>query len=231
LKEITDIVHDTFHLKHIFPSNDPVGRPGPYERALDSAEEIAQNYVSNFAQDFERVREDEARFEITIGQPLVSGAIDLLLKHDDTGNIVDAQVIDFKSLDTPDSTTENDWIDLSLQVQLYAHAAAEVLGERAKTGSVHLLKEKGTKARIDIPVSDEAVSAAIANIDWAVERILANDFPMRPCQHKCQKCDIYRICSKTAQQFSNNGVVPPPIHIPVDDKKAIIRAFSEFDQA
>ncbi|MDH4617378.1 ATP-dependent DNA helicase [Brevibacillus sp. AY1] len=224
--EVDTVAQETFHLKHIFPSNDPVNRPGPYERAYESAKEVVGNYVNSFGCDFERIREDEARFEINIGQALVSGAIDLLLKRDDIGNIIDAHVIDFKSLDTPDQSAENDWIDLSLQVQLYAHAANEVLGEKTKTGSVHLLKDN---KRIDIPVSKDAITAAIGNINWAVERILDNDFPMRPCSKKCNSCDISRICSQTPQQFINTNNMPPKIHIPVENKTVSIRAFSEFE--
>lgn len=228
-QEVADLVESTFHLKHIFPSNDPAQRLGPYERAYNSALEIAQNYVSAFAQDFERLREDEARFEITIGQAMVSGAIDLLLKRDEQGNIVDSHVIDFKSLDAPDDNTPNDWIDLSLQVQLYAYAANQVLGENARTGSVHLLKERGTDARINIPVNDTAVSAAIENISWAVNRILDNDFPMRPCRGKCDSCDVRRVCPKTAQAFSSR-IIPPPIHVPTEQGSTQIKAFSEFDE-
>ena len=226
-QEVIDLVEATFHLKHIFPSNDPIHRPGPYERAYDSASEIAQNYVASFASDFERLREDEARFEIAIGQAMVSGAIDLLLKRDEHGNIMDSHVIDFKSLDAPDDNSTNDWIDLSLQVQLYAYAANQVLGENTRTGSVHLLKEHGTGARVDIPVENDAVSAAISNIRWAVERILDGDFPMRPCHGKCENCDVNRICPKTPQHFISN-IIPPPIHVPTGQTS--VKAFSEFEE-
>ncbi len=228
-QEVIDLVETTFHLKHIFPSNDPIHRPGPYERAYDSASEIAQNYVSSFAPDFERLREDEARFEITIGQAMVSGAIDLLLKRDEHGNIMDSHVIDFKSLDAPDDNSPNDWIDLSLQVQLYAYAADQVLGENTRTGSVHLLKEHGTDARVNIPVENDAVSAAISNIGWAVDRILDGDFPMRPCRGKCESCDVNRICPKVPQHFTSD-IVPPPIHVPTGQGQVQIKAFSEFDE-
>lgn len=228
-QEVIDLVEATFHLKHIFPSNDPIHRPGPYERAYDSASEIAQNYVSSFAPDFERLREDEARFEITIGQAMVSGAIDLLLKRDEHGNIMDSHVIDFKSLDAPDDNSPNDWIDLSLQVQLYAYAADQVLGENTRTGSVHLLKEYGTDARVNNPVENDAVSAAISNIGWAVDRILDGDFPMRPCRGKCESCDVNRICPKVPQHFTSD-IVPPPIHVPTGQGQVQIKAFSEFDK-
>lgn len=228
-QEVRDLVESTFHLKHIFPSNQPIERPGPYERAYNSASEIAQNYVASFAPDFERLREDEARFEITIGQAMVSGAIDLLLKRDEQGNVVDSHVIDFKSLDAPDDDTPNDWIDLSLQVQLYAYAADQVLGENTRIGSVHLLKEQGTDARVNIPVENDAISAAIQNIDWAVKRILDGDFPMRPCHGKCENCDVSRICSKIPQHFASE-VVPPAIHVPTEQGETLIKAFSEFDE-
>lgn len=225
--DAVEISEEVFHLKHIFPSNDPINRPGPYERALNSSKEIAKTYVNSYAGDFERVREDEARFEINIGQALVSGSIDLLLKHDETGDIIDAHVIDFKSMDRPDDTSENDWIDLSMQVQLYAHAANEVLGEKTKTGSVHLLKDNN---RVNIPVSREAVEAAIHNINWAVERILDNDFPMRPCKSKCESCDVNRICPRRPQKFRNSDVIPPEIHIPIEGKTKTIKAFSEYEE-
>lgn len=228
-QEVIDLVEATFHLKHIFPSKDPIHHPGPYERAYDSASEIAQNYVSSFAPDFERLREDEARFEITIGQAMVSGAIDLLLKRDEHGNIMDSHVIDFKSLDAPDDESSNDWTDLSLQVQLYAYAANQVLGENTRIGSVHLLKEHGIDARVNIPVANDAVSAAVSNIGWAVDRILDGDFPMRPCRGKCESCDVNRICPKIPQHFSSN-IVPPPIHIPTTQGRAQVKAFSEFDE-
>lgn len=228
-QEVTDLVESTFHLKHIFPINQPIERPVPYERAYNSASEIAQNYVAFFAPDFERLREDEARFEITIGQAMVSGAIDLLLKRDEQGNIVDSHVIDFKSLDAPDDDTPNDWIDLSLQVQLYAYAADQVLGENTRIGSVHLLKEQGTDARVNIPVENDTISAAIQNIGWAVERILDGDFPMCLCRGKCGKCDVSRICPKIPQHFVSE-VVPPPIHVPTEQGEILIKAFSEFDE-
>lgn len=118
---------------------------------------------------------------------------------------------------------------MSLQVQLYAYAADQVLGENTRTGSVHLLKEHGTGARVNIPVEDDAVSAAITNIDWAVNRILDSDFPMRPCHRKCEKCDVKRICPQIPQHFASD-VIPPPIHVPTEEEQVLIKAFSEFDE-
>lgn len=127
---------------------------------------------------------------------MISGSIDLMLREDENGEVLDAEVVDFKSMEggeDPELNPKLDWTELSLQVQLYAKAAREVLGEAARTGSVHLLKDN---QRIDVPVDDDAVAAAITNVEWAVGRILDQDFPMRPHPDKCPSCDFRSLCPK-----------------------------------
>jgi len=224
-EQAEEVARETFHLKHIFESKNPESNPGPYERAKDKTVEIVRQYAENFTEDFTQVREVEARFEIKAENALISGTIDLLLNEDDKGNILDAKVIDFKSIKSPDDDGELDWIDLSLQVQLYAHAAKEILGENAKTGAVHLLRDN---KRIEIPITKEAVDAAIENIEWAVEKILDDDFPMRPSKDKCESCDFKLLCSQNSQNFKSN-FIPPAIHIPTKKGTSVVKAFSDFD--
>jgi DNA helicase-2/ATP-dependent DNA helicase PcrA len=217
---------EVFHLKHVPQSRRPAEAPGPYERARDKAIEITREYARDYGQDFERRREIEARFEISAQDCLISGSIDLLLREDINGHVLDAEVVDFKAMeggDSPEDNVDMDWLDLSLQVQLYARGAREVLGENARTGSVHLLKDN---QRVQVPVTDDAVSAAVANVEWAVSGILARDYPMRPHPEKCSECDFQRICPKRAQPFRFTEELPPAIHIPNDRRLA--RAFSEF---
>ena len=119
------------------------------------------------------------------GRAVISGSIDLLLREDENGNILEARVIDFKPLEGGENPEDNDavdWTELALQVQLYAMGAREVLGENARTGAVHFLKDN---QRIDVPVDDAAVEAAVANVEWAVDRVLDGDLPMRPHPAKC----------------------------------------------
>lgn len=221
------VVEDIFHLKHVQPSNDPQARPGPYERARTRATELVTTYAQEFSMDFERRREVEARFEIPVNGAVVSGAIDLMLKEDANGNIVDACVIDFKTLGGGEDPLENEdleWTELALQVQLYAKAARDVLGHVADQGYVHLLKDA---QRLEIPVDDSAVGAALENVEWAVDRIVASDFPMRPERAKCENCDFHRICPMRPQGFSA-GTTPPPIHVP-PNQRLMVSAFRSFD--
>lgn len=226
--EARELGQQLFHLKHVPQSGDPE-RPGPYERARDSAGEILANYATEYADDFSHRRQVELRFEVPIEQGVISGSIDLLLHYDDAGNLIEAGVIDFKTMeggDAPEENRELDWTELVLQVQLYALGAREVRGEHARTGAVHLLKDG---QRIDVPVDEDAVAAAVANVEWAVDRILVRDFPMRPQAEKCLACDYVALCAKESESFATDGI-PPPIHL-VGGEPQLCRAFSEFDDA
>lgn len=229
-EEAEEIAEDVFHLKHVFPSRDPE-REGPYERARNASKRLVGNYAEGYPEDFAQSRSLEQRFEIKADKALITGSIDLLLREDSDRNILEARVIDFKSIDYPEGQLNPFfWLNLSLQVQLYAYAADIVLGENAKTGSVHLLKAPNTEVpnRVDVPITDEAIESAIQNIEWAVNRILEREFPMRPSNGKCAGCDFRKICSKQRQEF-NSTEVPNPIHIPATDGTSEIRVRSFSD--
>lgn len=213
--EVTDIVEKTFMLKHVFPSKDPENRPGSYERAKALLERILKEYSIKYASDFGRLRQDEARFEISVKDALVTGAIDLLLKEDPEHHITTADVIDFKTMELPDDAKDYDWRDMSLQVQLYSKAAKEIMGENVETGYIHTLKDN---QRTPIPVDKDSVDNAIKVIEWAVSGILADDFPMRPCNNKCKICDFKVMCSQKAESFKRADI-PPAINTPDGEKK------------
>lgn len=232
-EEAEEIAEDIFHLKHVFPSRDPE-REGPYERARKASKRLVGNYAKDYPEDFVQSRSLEQRFEIKADKALITGSIDLLLREDNDGNILEARVIDFKSMDFPDGQLNPFfWINLSLQVQLYAYAADIVLGENAKTGSVHLLKAPNSEEvpnRVNVPITDDSIASAIQNIKWAVNRILEGEFPMRPSKEKCEECDFRKICSKQRQEF-NSTEVPSPIHIPETNGTTgiIVRSFSDVE--
>jgi DNA helicase-2/ATP-dependent DNA helicase PcrA len=224
--EAAEVAEQVFHLKHVPQSRDPVNNPGPYERGRDRSVRIAREYVGSYGEDFQRRRQVEARFEIPARDCVIAGSIDLLLREDEAGRVLEAEVVDFKAIQGGDEPARNedlDWTELSLQVQLYARAAQEVLGENARTGSVHLLKDN---QRVSVPVTDDAVRAAVDNIEWAVRGILAGDFPMRPHPEKCADCDFARLCPREAQDFQFSTQPPPEILVPLGRQFA--RAFSQF---
>ena len=223
------LADDTFHLKHVASSRDPANRPGPYERAHDSAVGIVRDYVNTYGDDFHHKRQVEVRFEIPVQHAVITGTIDLLIRYDAEGNVVEASVIDFKTLrggDEPETNDDDlDWTELAMQVQLYAHAANEILGENARTGAVHLLRDN---QRVTVPIEEAAVQAAIQNVEWAVRRILDGEFPMRPSAAKCSHCDFRALCPRRPENF-RSPETPPPVHIPGPDGTRLTEAFSDFD--
>jgi len=223
-EQAEEAARQVFHLKHVPQSRNPAN-PGPYERARESALRIVRNYAESYQPDFQRSRRVEARFEIAARECVIAGSIDLLLREDEAGRILDAEVVDFKAIegeDDPENNYDLDWSELSLQVQLYARAARDVLGEQARTGSVHFLKDN---QRVAVPVTDEAVEAAVSNIEWAVQGIVAGDFPARPHPQKCRDCDFYRLCPRRFQDFRFSPNPPPEIHVPAG--RILARAFSQ----
>lgn len=222
-EEVTEIVESTFMLKHIFPSNDPINRPGSYERAKNLVQRILTEYSQRYSADFGRLRQDEARFEISVKDALITGAIDLLLMEDSQRGIVTADVIDFKSMEAPDDIAEYDWRDMSIQVQLYSRAAKEVIGENVETGYIHTLKDN---RRTAVPVDKTSVDNAIGVIEWAVRGILDGDFPMRACKKSCGNCDFKAMCAQRRQEFKND-TQPPQINTPAGLKT--IAAFENED--
>jgi DNA helicase-2/ATP-dependent DNA helicase PcrA len=224
------IAGEMFHLKHVAASSDPVERPGPYERAKQKAQVIAGDYVDAHGDDFVRRRQVERTFEIAVEQAVISGSIDLLIREGLDGSVVEAEVVDFKAIEggpEPITNPKLDWTTLALQVQLYARAARATLGADVQLGSVHLLKDG---QRIEVPVHEKAVSSALRNIEWAVERIIDADFPMRPHPQKCEACDFFLICPRTRQELGT-AETPPPIHTPPPAGLTMAPLFSQVVDA
>ena len=226
-EQASQLAHNNFHLKHVPPSSDPMNRPGGYERGRDRAAQMAADYVRDYGGDFDHHRQVEARFEVPVEHAVVSGSIDLLLRTNEEGEIVEATVLDFKAMEggpDPLDGKNLEWTELALQVQLYAKAATDVLGENARTGAVHLLKDG---QRVQVPIDGDAIEAAVANIEWAVSRIIEGDFPRRPHPDKCETCDFRLLCNQQREEFDTE-TRPPPLHIPQRDPRMAL-AFSQVE--
>ena len=132
--EAEQVAESVFHLKHVPPSRDPANHPGGYERAKQAARHVVAEYAAEYGGDFSRSRQVEVPFEVPITKAVISGAIDLLLREDREGRILEASIIDFKAMEGGEEPLQGErlqWTELTLQVQLYAKAAREVLGENA----------------------------------------------------------------------------------------------------
>ena len=225
-EEIRTITEDIFHLKHAIPSRDPINNPGQYEAAKESAVNLVTNYVEDFSDDFKDFKRVEASFEIPANNTIIAGSIDLLVRDDLRGLEDDVVVIDFKSLDESAISNKEDWVQLCIQIQLYARAANTIFDLNTTSGALHLLKDG---RRFQIPVSDDAINASLNNIEWAVNKIISRDFPMRPFSRKCDECDFKLLCPQQLENFQDETNIPLPIHIPESESSEpiMVKAFSE----
>lgn len=225
-EEVRELVERTFHLKHVPQST--TGQPGPYEKAREAAVRLIEQYVRSYQEDFRRTRTVEVSFEIPVGETgaVIHGSIDLVLWEDEEGHIERAEIIDFKTMESPQDPWDEkvEWTELSLQVQLYALAAEQVLDKNAKTGHVHFLKDN---RRVEVPIHGEALENALSIMEWAVRGIIDGDFPMRPHPEKCARCDFWRLCLQHPQDFQSNRNPPPKVWTP--EGRLEIAAFRLFD--
>jgi DNA helicase-2/ATP-dependent DNA helicase PcrA len=98
---------------------------------------------------------------------------------------------------------------------------------------VHLLKadnRENMPNRIDIPIDNNSINAAVSNVEWAVSRILEGEYPMRPSASKCSECDFIKICAKRREEFVSTEI-PEPIRIPLINgtEEINVRCFSDVD--
>ena len=84
-------------------------------------------------------------------------------KHQDVqGNILRAEIIDFKTIEGGENPTESDsldWTELALQVQLYARAGDEVLGQSARIGSIKSPTSGGKRYRKPLKEIPETIDS------------------------------------------------------------------------
>jgi DNA helicase-2/ATP-dependent DNA helicase PcrA len=157
----------------------------------ESGKKVVKNYLNIHSQDFSKVLETEKAFEFVLGDALISGRIDLLKKMDESGNISEVEIVDFKS--------EKEDIDLysrdyALQLRLYAMACFESLGLHPQKATVHHLDAEGGH-KIDIPIDEQSLKIAKGEISASISGIIGKQFNPCPTKH-CADCDWRKICSK-----------------------------------
>jgi len=148
---------------------------------------VVRNYVKLHSHDFRRILQTEKRFEFTMGDALIQGQIDLLNKTDDSGNVTEVEIIDFK-------TDRNDEVyvaDHDKQLRLYAIACLDSLGLKPQKAYVHHLDKDG---KDEVDISQPALDTTAHQVKGEVSEILHKKFPATPSAKICPECDYRKIC-------------------------------------
>lgn len=124
----------------------------------------------------------EKEFSCKLGPHSMRGLIDRIDRLPDGT----WEVIDYK---THNEVWKQEKADADLQMSLYAYACEHVLGFKPGLLSYYFLAH-GVK--VSTKRSPAQISAALAAVNTAAERIQKDDFP--PNTAHCPKCDFKKIC-------------------------------------
>ncbi len=175
--EIPGIVDE--HLILRFAAPETVGR------IREIVKHQATRYVQRNTHDFVRVSGVEVPFTIPVGNGLVSGAIDLMLR--------DGEGIELRDFKLTESGESGFRLDTERQLQLYAIAVRALGQEVRRAGIYHF--DTGTVAEVD--VNPEALEEAGSAIVGMIEGIRRCEFSPTPEERRCASCDWRCICSET----------------------------------
>lgn len=156
--------------------------PETIERVRGIVARQTERYVQRNQHEFDRIEEVELPFTVTVGEGVVSGAMDLVLREG-TG----VELRDFKLTEEGEKGFRP---DIEKQLQLYA-LAATTLGHEVRHASIYHF-DTGTIA--DVPVGPGALGETRVALEGMIDGIRRGEFPHLADETRCADCDWGCIC-------------------------------------
>lgn len=174
--EVDTIFREAFYL--------PYANNAAFHHLFERAQALVRKYLTEFQSDLLRVWQTERSFELHVEKGIVKGRADVILDRegDRIGRLA---IVDYKTA----SETKPDDV-FAFQLAIYA-AAGRGEGLNIDAAYLHVLKEG---ERRPVPVDSVAVRKARQQAVALIEGIAAGEFPARPDNAKCKKCDVRAIC-------------------------------------
>lgn len=185
--DINIIFNEMFHLRY---ATDKISA-----NMEKGAKKVVKNYVNVQKDEFNKILETEKRFEFVLEEALISGQIDLLKKIDDTGNVTEVEIIDFKTEGTQANTFYQ--LDYEKQLRLYAIACLKSLGLNPKKACIHHLN-KNNRSYVDI--SKSKLNETKEDVQSSIHKILTKEFKSKRSK-TCDKCDYRYLCSLKGKEI------------------------------
>lgn len=157
-----------------------------------AARKIIKNYVKIHGNEFKYILETEKKFEFVMDEAIISGQIDLLKKTDDSGNVTEVEIIDFKTENQKDDKIYQ--LDHIKQLRFYAIACLKSLGLSPKKACVHHLDKSFMKKEY-VDISPKNLEKTKEQIKEDVNNIIRKKFVPRPSKI-CKNCDYKFLCCK-----------------------------------
>jgi len=186
--EIGHMVEDEFYMRYLAGDEET-------RRWKERAKNVLLKYVSSENDGFGKIYKAEIPFEVTIGNALVSGSIDLLEKYDKSGKLVGVDIVDFKTYEMPNTEWDPKILDAETQVALYAIAVKKALPFEPHQGRIKYLRPDKKVQRREVDLSENFLQQTKQRFLQAVDAIQRREFPARPAHGiKCEECDWMQIC-------------------------------------
>jgi DNA helicase-2/ATP-dependent DNA helicase PcrA len=159
----------------------PYAPPTMAQAMKESATQKIERFIENNIDDIHRIQQVEARLEFPIGQALVYGIVDVILRHD--GETVEAR--DYKT--TKADRYSND--EANFQIRLYS-AGLKQMGYPVAFASIANLEEEEVRS---IDISNNVLSSVVEETQGYILGIKTKDYTAKPSQY-CRNCDYRDIC-------------------------------------
>lgn len=147
-----------------------------------SARKLVDRYITEWADDLERVWEVERPFELHLPGAVISGRADVILDREE-GRAGSLAIVDYKTATHGDGAHD-------LQLQVYTDAGRRE-GLTVRGAYVHDLTA-GERDPVD--VSEPAIGSAETTVASLLERLRDRDFSASPAKGTCSRCDVRPLC-------------------------------------
>lgn len=174
--QVKDILSSEFYL--------PFANRWAFEAMSKAADQLVDRYMGQWIGDLTRIWATERPFEVHTDDGILTGRADVILDRHE-GRPDSLAIVDYKS----STDSERDAV-FAFQLAVYAAAGR---GEGLDVGGA-FLHDLQSGARHEKDVGEQAATAAVERAAGLIRGIRNAEFPARPEETKCSKCDYRRLC-------------------------------------
>ena len=162
----------------------PFATAASHSQLFKSALRLVDTYVTDYADDLQRIWELERQFELHTPDGLLTGRADVILDNEE-GRKQSLAIVDYKVSKGEERTDRNE-----LQLRIYSHAGRRE-GYDVRGAYLHSL---GKSRRKSVAIDEAVVAESVGKAARALSAIRASQYPPAASKKACSSCDHARIC-------------------------------------
>lgn len=162
----------------------PFANTASHSNLFQSALQLVQTYVSDYADDLRRIWEIERPFELHTNDGLLMGRADIILDRE-AGKKDSLAIVDYKVSRDEERADRHE-----LQLRIYSHAGRRE-GFDVRGAYLHSLAQSG---REPVAIEEAVVRDAVHTAAESLSSIRRGGFPPRSSKTTCAACDYAHVC-------------------------------------